>query len=825
MGTKCPECNTVNPSDSKYCKECETSLPSPEDISVSRTKTIQKYKEKLVSDKLFASKYQIREELGRGGMGIVYKAEDTKLKRTVALKFLPPELARDKGAKERFIRESQAAAALDHPNICTVYEADEVEGKAFISMAYIEGESLREIIKNGPIKYDKAMEIALQVAEGLEEAHKKGIVHRDIKSANIMLTEKGQAKIMDFGLAKVAGSSLITKEATKMGTVAYMSPEQTYGEAVDHRTDIWSFGVVLYEMISGQLPFTGERESSIMYSIVHEEQKPLKDFNLGIPTEFEKVVEKAMAKKQDERYQKVDELLEDLKSIKEGLEPRRYKTKPRKARLPKVRRTFLYGIVVVLFVIFVAVGFLLLIGRPTAIDSVAVLPLENLSGDPRQDYFTDGMTQALIAELGKIGALRVISRQSVMQFKGSTKALPEIARELNVDAVVQGTVTLSGDRVRITANLIGAFPERHLWTETFDYDLGDVLVLHSKVAHDISKEIKIKLTPEEKKLLTSSKPVNAGAHKAYLFGQYYFNKFGEDDLWKAVDYFNQAIDKDPTYGSAYAGLADAFMILADVAGGHRPKDLIPKAKLAAINALELDEDLSDAYVSLGHIKYVYDWDWIGAENELTRAIELNPSNTWALLIYSRYLGHIGRHDQAIAENQRALALDPLSVNINVDLGTKYYWAGRYDQALQQLKKTLEINPNFIGAHYRLGHVYEQKGMLEAAITEHENAVKLSEGKPFMIASLGHAYALAGKTDEALKILSQLKELSKRMYISPYNMAMVYIGLNEKDQAFDWLEKALGERCNELVRLKEDPRSDILHSDPRFKTLMRTIGLE
>ena len=417
---RCSKCHFDNPDTARFCSNCATPLRPSRDISISHTKTLQKPIKKFKEGSVIAGKYKIIDKLGEGGMGVVYKADDTRLKRTVALKFLPAELTRDPEAGERFVREAQAAAALSHPNICTIHEINEEEGESFIAMEYIDGQSLKEKIKSGPLEIEGVLDIATQVAEGLKEAHKKGIVHRDIKSANIMLMEMGHAKIMDFGLAKVVGGSLITKEPTTMGTVAYMSPEQTRGEIVDHRTDIWSLGVVVYEMISDQLPFKGERETSIMYSIVHEEPKSLKEVEASIPEGLEQVVSRALAKNPDERYQHIDELLDDLVSITEGFEPRKIKAKPLKKRVQRVKKIYLYAGIAAMIILLSVTGLLLFTGRTTAFDSIAVLPLDNLSGDPKQDYFADGMTEALITELSKIGSLRVISRQSVMGTKDRT---------------------------------------------------------------------------------------------------------------------------------------------------------------------------------------------------------------------------------------------------------------------------------------------------------------------------------------------------------------------------------------------------------------------
>jgi TolB-like protein/predicted Ser/Thr protein kinase len=481
MPIKCPKCQHENPEDTLFCGKCAAPLNSAEEISV--TKTIITPKESLQKGTTIAGKYRILEELGRGGMGVVYKAEDTKLKRTVALKFLPPELTHIPDVKERFIREAQATAALDHPNICTVYEFDEAEEKAFISMAYIEGQSLKKKIESRALELDEALRIATQVTEGLQEAHKKGIVHRDIKSANIMIDKRDQAKIMDFGLARMTGQTMLTKEGMAMGTIAYMSPEQARGEEVDHRTDIWSLGVVLYEMFCGQLPFKGDHEQTVLYSILNEKPKSIADLRSEIPMSLGQVVAKALERNLNDRYQHIEELLDDLKSISAGIIPDEIKVRLRKAKLRRRKKAIFYAGAAGLVIAMVVIALSLFTVRAEAIESIAVLPLENLTGDAGQEYFVDSVTDELIGQLAKIGALRVISRTSVMQYKGVDKSLPEIARELKVDAVVEGTVYQVGESVRVRVQLIDVLPEeQNLWAETYDRPMTDVLIMYSEMA-------------------------------------------------------------------------------------------------------------------------------------------------------------------------------------------------------------------------------------------------------------------------------------------------------------------------------------------------------
>ena len=824
MTIKCLECHTENTADSQFCKKCAAPLPPSAGISV--TKTIETPVKKLIQGTTFADRYRIIEELGRGGMGIVYKAGDTKLKRTVALKFLPSELTHIPEFKERFMREAQAAAALDHPNICTVHELDEAEEKTFISMAYIEGQSLKKKIESGPLELDEAVRIAFQVAEGLREAHKKGVVHRDIKSANIMVDERDQAKIMDFGLARVAGGTLVTKEGMTMGTIAYMSPEQARGEEVDHRTDIWSFGVVMYEMFSGQLPFRGEHDQAVVYSILNEHPKPITDLNSDIPLTIEQVVGKALEKDRDKRYQQIDELMEDLRSIAKGIVPEEIRVRLRKAKLIRKKRAILYTGIAGTLIIITVLALTLFTGHAEAIDSIAILPLENRSGDPEQEYFVEGMHEALITELSKIRALKVIARPSVMRYKDSDKPLPEIAKELNVRGIVAGSALQDGEKVRITVQLIEAESERNLWAEKYDKDYQDILALQGEVALDIAQEIKIALTPEEQERLASRRAVNAEAHKAYLRGQYYCNKWTREGLTRSIEYFQQAIEIDPSYALSYAGLSQAYNLLTFFSETE-PNKAFPKAKAAAKKALEIDESLAEAHLTLAWEQAVHEWDWEGAERAFKRALELNPGLGEGHRIYAWFLTWFGRSDEAIAEARRAQDLDPLSLNIGRTMGIVLYCARLYDQAIEEQKKVLDMAPDFILVRKDLAGAYVQKRMYDKAIQEFQKTVALSSVSLASSAkyrgSLSHAYAVSGNRSEALNILEELKEESKQRYVPPLIIAEMYTGLGMKEQAFEWLEKAYDVRDGNMILLKVWPVWDPLRDDPRFHDLLRRMN--
>ncbi len=781
--------------------------------------------------------YEIVSPLGAGGMGEVYRARDTRLDRDVAVKLLPDRLASDPAMSARFEREAKVVAALSHPNVLAVYDVGQHSGIAYVVTELLEGETLRQTLMDGALPTRKAIEVAVSVADGLAAAHARGIVHRDLKPENIFLTVDGVVKILDFGLARMEGGpqspadaahtptvTLNTSPGTILGTINYMSPEQIRAQRTDPRSDVFSFGCVLYEILTGDRAFQGETSADTMTAILREAPKNPRSSRRSIPPELERVIQRCLEKKPEARFQSSHDLAFTLRSIlaDSGSGTPREVLKP-------VRRT---GLVVGLVGAVIVVGGFFVVRHELrknryeareAISSLAVLPLENVSRDPEQEYFVDGMTEALISDLAKIGGLKVISRTSVMRYKATTKSLPEIARELNVDAVVEGSVLRVGDRVRITAQLIHAATDKHLWAESYDRDLRDVLRLQSEVARTIAQEIKVTLTPQEHARMAEARPINPEAYQAYLKGRFYWNKRTPDGLQKAVEYFEQAVALDPAWPLGYAGLADAYLVMPNYAP-VRPSEAIPKARAAAAKALEMDESLAEAHATMALIATTYDWNWPTAEREFQRALALSPNYATAHLWYALYFRNMGRHDEAIKEITKAQELDPLSLLIGVNVGLAHYFAGDLEQAETWLRKTLEFGPDFAFAHMYLARILFLQGRLAEAITEARQAVRLSNNDPYYAATLGYLGAKAGQADEARRILDELAARSTEAYVAPIHFALVHAGLDERDRMFEWLERAYQERDVLLTFTLPDPLLAPMRTDPRFAELVRRVGL-
>jgi serine/threonine-protein kinase len=775
------------------------------------------------------SHYKILSKLGEGGMGVVYKAEDTKLGRVVALKFLPAEMTKDPEAKQRFVREAQSASSLSHPHITTIYEIDEAEEQTFIAMECVEGESLKKKIHAGPLKLDEAIGIAIQLAEGLQEAHEKGIVHRDIKPDNVMLTPKSQAKIMDFGLARSAGKTTLTKEGTTLGTVAYMSPEQARGEHVDHRTDIWSLGVVLYEMIVGRLPFRGDHEPAIVYSILNEDPEPPTTVRTGVPMELEKIVKKTLAKKPSERYQHAADLIVDLKSTarESGARAGRNMARP-PARAPRLALRM--WLPVALVIVAAVTSAVILVGRSqneTAQrqKSIAVLPFENMSESSDDEYFSDGLAEDIIDALTQVPGLRVTARTSAFSFRGQKLDVREIGARLGVEHILEGSVRRSGNRLRVTAQLVKASDGYHLWSQRFDREMTDVFAIQDEISQAIVEKLRVRLA--EDRPLVKRHTESMEAYNLFLRGRHSVLRMTPESLPKGREYLEQAIAIDPDYALAYAGMAESSFYSA-LWGYRNPKEDLLRTKSAAMEALRRDETLAEAHSMLGLVLGILDFDWEGAELEFRRALELNPASPIVRYSYGFWLLRpTGRLNEALLHVQEAVRLDPLSPNYNAWLGALLASDGQVDRAVEQYMRAIELDPSLWRPHWLLAMTYVRTRRFEDAIAEANKACELSGGTAATLGTLGLAYALMGRRAEAEALLEQLTERSRTDYITPVAIALIHVGLKDTDRVLEWLEKGVEERDVLTVSVINSERQmlGVTLEQPRYRALLRKMNLE
>jgi serine/threonine protein kinase/tetratricopeptide (TPR) repeat protein len=817
----CPRCQTENTDSARFCSNCAAPISTPNDPEYPFTETLEAPTEGLAAGTTFASRYEVIGELGIGGMGRVYKARDTEINEEVAIKLLKPEIVSDETTVERFRNELILSRKIAHKNICKMYHMATEGLTPYITMEYVQGEDLKSYIKrHGKLSHDEALTIATQVCEGLVEAHELGIVHRDLKPQNIMIDEQGRAKIMDFGIARSVEAPGVTQTGIMIGTPAYISPEQAEGIEADQRADIYALGVVLFEMVTGSVPFKGDTALSV--ALKHKAVQPAepKELNPEVSAELNSLIMICMEKDRERRYQTTKDLLSDLQNIEAGLPLGERKLPPKKKHPRKKhpvnwRRVFLYGAVPALLLSIITGAVYLYMNRAATIHSIAVLPFENLTGDAEQEYFVDGIADELIGKLGRIKSFqRVISFWTASQYKEAKRPLREIAEELDVEAVVTGSVQKSGGSVSLRVRLMQVLPEeQNLWEETYDRPLTDVLVMSGEIAQSVAREIRIRLTEEEETRLASARQVNPETYQAYLKGMSLIDaaELGPNVVNQAITFFNEAIEKDPTDPMAYAGLALGYSTI-----GHSydpTPDAWPRARAAADRALRLDPELAEGYAALADVKFYYEWDWEGAERAFLKANELNPNLAMNHYHYSWFLAEMGRRDEAIKEHKRAQELDPLTLLHTAWLGGLYTLYGEYALAKEELQKVFAVDPDNMLATWITSQVLEGEGKYDEAVAWHEKI-------PGLWWSRARLYAKVGRVEEAREIMAKLEE--KPDPLRAWGLAACYATLGENDKALEWLNYKPHHAWMPGFRIF--PWFNSLHDDPRFHELLQTMNM-
>ncbi len=769
--------------------------------------------------------YEILEPIGAGGMGEVYRALDPRLHREVAIKVLPDRLANDPQALARFESEAKAVAAISHPNILAIFDVGADRGVNYAVTELLEGETLRSHLERSALPWRKAVEIGIAIADGLASAHAKGIIHRDLKPENLFLTSDGRVKILDFGLARRTSSALtgpadtatITQENLVLGTAGYMSPEQVRGTPADARSDIFSLGCVLYEMVAGQRAFSRETCAQTMAAILETQPADFANARKQIPAGLESVIAHCLEKNPQQRFHSAHDLALALGATLSSSEP----SQPLPARRSPKRLWAMLSACAA--VVALAAGGYWFAGRAKPIDSLAVMPFVNVGGNPDTEYLSDGITENLINNLSQLPKLRVVPRSLVFSYKGREMDPRKVGQDLHVRAILTGRVVGRGDGLHIQTELVDVGEVSQIWGQQYDRRFTEIMAVQDEIAKQVAENLHLQPTGEHQKRLAKRSTENTEAYQLYLKGRYYWNRRTAELLKKANDYFQQAIDKDPSYGQAYAGLAESYALF-NYYEVSPPSESCPKAKAAAMKALEIDENLGEAHAGLGFTKMTCDWDWPASEKEFQRALEINPNDGTARHWYADYLEAMGRLADAVAARRRALELEPLSLVISANLGRILYFARRYDQAIDELRKTLDMDPSFLEAHLYLGLTYEQKGMFREAIAELQQALSTSGGHPRFISALGHAYAISGERKTAEESLTRLKEQTKQRYVAPYEIAVVYIGLQEKEQALKYLDMAYADHSCWMIFLREDPRFDPIRGDARYQDLLRRMHL-